>query len=143
MGRILAIDYGQKRVGIAVTDELQLIANSLTTVHSNDIIQFLKEYVSKETVDCFVVGEPKQMNNQASESAKFIIPFINQLKKEFPLIPVERCDERFTSKIATQSILMAGLKKKDRQDKSLVDSVSATLILQTYMETRANKNINK
>ncbi|MEI6821562.1 MAG: Holliday junction resolvase RuvX [Bacteroidota bacterium] len=139
MGRILAIDYGQKRVGIAVTDELQLIANSLTTVHSKDILSFLKEYIKKEKVDCFVVGEPKQMNNQASESVKYINPFINQLKKEFPNMPIERCDERFTSKIATQTILMSGLKKKDRQDKSLIDSISATIILQTYMETKAYK----
>ena len=140
MGRILAIDYGQKRVGLAVTDELQIIANSLKTVASKDVFTFLKEYLTKEKVDCFVIGEPKQMNNQASESNKYIIPFINKLKKEFPTIPIERCDERFTSKIATQTILMAGLKKKDRQDKSLVDAVSATLILQTYMETKANKN---
>ena len=139
MGRILAIDYGQKRVGIAVTDELQLIANSLITVHSKDILSFLKEYIKKEKVDCFVVGEPKQMNNQASESVKYINPFINQLKKEFPNMPIERCDERFTSKIATQTILMSGLKKKDRQDKSLIDSISATIILQTYMETKAYK----
>lgn len=139
MGRILAIDYGQKRVGIAVTDELQLIANSLTTVHSKDILSFLKEYIKKEKVDCFVVGEPKQMNNQASESVKYINPFINQLKKEFPNMPIERCDERFTSKIATQTILMSGLNKKDRQDKSLIDSISATIILQTYMETKAYK----
>ncbi len=139
MGRILAIDYGQKRVGLAVTDQLQLIATSLDTVHSKDIISYLKEYIKKEIVDCFVVGEPKQMNNQASESAKYIIPFINLLKKEFPTIPIERCDERFTSMIATQAILMSGAKKKDRQNKSLVDTVSATLILQTFMETRANK----
>ena len=139
MGRILAIDYGQKRVGLAVTDELQLIANSLTTVHSKDILSFLKEYLKKEKVDCFVVGEPKQMNNQVSESVKFINPFINQLIKEFPNIPIERCDERFTSKIASQTILMSGLKKKDRQDKSLIDSISATIILQTYMETKAFK----
>ena len=139
MGRILAIDYGQKRVGLAVTDELQLIANSLTTVHSKDILSFLKEYLAKEKVECFVVGEPKQMNNQVSESVKYINPFINQLIKEFPNIPIERCDERFTSKIASQTILMSGLKKKDRQDKSLIDSISATIILQTYMETKAFK----
>ena len=142
MGRILAIDYGQKRVGIAVTDELQIIANSLTTVHSKDIFSFLKEYIKKEKVDCFVIGEPKQMNNEASESVKYINPFINQLKKEFPDILIERCDERFTSKIASQTILISGLKKKDRQDKSLIDSISATIILQTYMETKANKQNN-
>ncbi len=136
MGRILAIDYGQKRVGIAVTDELQLIANGLTTVHSKDILTFLKDYISKEKVDCFVVGEPKQMSNLPSESVKFIAPFIKQLKKTFPDIPVERVDERFTSKMASQTIITAGLKKKDRQNKALVDTISATIILQSFMETR-------
>ncbi|NVN96332.1 MAG: Holliday junction resolvase RuvX [Bacteroidetes bacterium] len=136
MGRILAIDYGQKRVGIAVTDEFQLIANGLTTVHSKDILIFLKDYVSKEKVECFVVGEPKQMNNLPSESVKFIDPFIKQLKKNFPEIPIERIDERFTSKIASQTMITAGLKKKDRQNKSLVDTISATIILQSFMEKR-------
>ncbi len=135
MGRILAIDYGQKRVGIAVTDEFQLIANGLTTVHSKDIFIFLKEYILKEKVDCFVVGEPRQMNNLPSESVKFIDPFIKQLKKMFPEIPIERIDERFTSKIASQTMLTAGLKKKDRQNKALVDTISATIILQSYMES--------
>ena len=138
MGRILAIDYGQKRVGIAVTDEFQLIANGLTTVHSKDIFTFLKDYVSKEKVDCFVVGEPKQMNNLPSESVKFIDPFIKQLKKTFPEIPIERVDERFTSKMASQTIIDAGLKKKDRQNKALVDTISATIILQSFMETKFN-----
>jgi putative Holliday junction resolvase len=137
MGRILAIDYGQKRVGIAVTDEFQLIANGLTTVHSKDVLSFLKEYISKEKVDCFVVGEPRQMNNLPSESVKFIDPFIKQLKKTFPDISIERIDERFTSKIASQTILSAGLKKKDRQNKALLDTISATIILQSYMETRS------
>ena len=138
MGRILAIDYGQKRVGIAVTDEFQLIANGLTTVHSKDILTFLKDYVSKEKVDCFVVGEPKQMNNLPSESVKFIDPFIKQLKKAFPEIPIERVDERFTSKMASQTIIDAGLKKKDRRNKALVDTISATIILQSFMETKSN-----
>jgi putative Holliday junction resolvase len=137
MGRILAIDYGQKRVGIAVTDEFQIIANGLTTVHSKDILSFLKDYVSKEKVDCFVVGEPKQMNNLPSESVKFINPFIKQLKKSFPEIPIERVDERFTSKMASQTIIDAGLKKKDRQNKALVDTISATIILQSFMETKS------
>jgi putative Holliday junction resolvase len=137
MGRILAIDFGQKRVGIAVTDEFQIIANGLTTVHSKDILSFLKDYVSKEKVDCFVVGEPKQMNNLPSESVKFINPFIKQLKKSFPEIPIERVDERFTSKMASQTIIDAGLKKKDRQNKALVDTISATIILQSFMETKS------
>jgi putative holliday junction resolvase len=138
MGRIMAIDYGQKRVGLAVTDELQLIANSLTTVRTADIITFLKNYLSKEKVDCFVVGEPKQMNNTPSESLKFIEPFVRLLKKTFPTVPVERMDERFTSKMAFQAMIDGGLKKKDRQNKELVDSISATLILQSYMEYRKN-----
>ncbi|MFZ4401564.1 MAG: Holliday junction resolvase RuvX [Bacteroidales bacterium] len=138
MGRILAIDYGQKRVGIAVTDEFQLIANGLTTVHSKDILIFLKDYVSREKVDCFVVGEPRQMNNLPSESVKFITPFIKQLKKLFPEIPIERVDERFTSKLAFDTMLSAGLKKKDRQNKALVDTISATIILQSFMETKSN-----
>jgi putative holliday junction resolvase len=136
MGRILAIDYGRKRVGIAATDELQLIANPLTTVHSKDIFIFLKEYISRERVDCIVVGEPRQMNNTPSESVLVIEPFVKRLRKEFPEIAVERVDERFTSKIATNSIRKSGVNRKRRQDKALVDTVSATLILQSYMEGR-------
>jgi len=134
MSRILAIDYGQKRVGLAVTDELKLIANSLATVPSKDIFVFLKDYLSKENVECFVVGEPKQMNYTVSESAKFIEPFVKKLAKTFPDIPVERMDERFTSKMASQAILHSGLKKKARQNKALIDKVSATLILQSYLK---------
>ena len=136
MGRILAIDYGRKRVGLAVTDELQIIATPLATISAHNVIQFLKEYNSENRVDCFVVGEPKRMNNKPSESEKYIGPFIRLLKKEFPGIPVERMDERFTSQIAAQTIREAGLKKKDRQNKSLVDTVSAVLILQSYMESK-------
>jgi putative holliday junction resolvase len=136
MGRILAIDYGSKRVGIAATDELQLIANPLTTVHPKDIITFLKDYIAHEPVDCIVVGEPRQMNNTPSESVLVIEPFVKRLRKEFPEITVERVDERFTSKMATNSIREAGVNRKRRQDKALVDVVSATLILQSYMEGR-------
>lgn len=136
-GRLLAIDFGQKRVGLAVTDPEQIIATALTTVRSIDVIPFLKDYTRKESVVLFIVGEPKQMNYQASESEKFIEPFIKQLRKEFPDIPVERVDERFTSKIAQRSILEAGLKKKDRQNKALIDTVSATIILQSYLEQNA------
>ncbi|MCD4746169.1 MAG: Holliday junction resolvase RuvX [Bacteroidales bacterium] len=135
MSRILAIDYGRKRVGLAVTDELKIIANALTTVNTKDIINYLKEYISKENVECFVLGEPKQMNYQASESIKYINPFLKVLKKEFPDIPIKRTDERFTSKIASQTIIAAGLKKKDRQDKALIDKISATLILQSYLDS--------
>lgn len=133
MARIIAIDYGRKRVGLAATDELQIIANALTTVPSKDIFTYLKEYVKNENVECFVIGEAKQMNNTPSESARFIEPFVLKMRKEFPEIKIDRFDERFTSKMATQAILDAGLKKKDRQNKALVDSVSATLILQSYL----------
>jgi putative Holliday junction resolvase len=136
MARILAIDFGQKRVGLAITDELQIIATALTTVPAAEVLPFLKEYTSKNTVECFVVGEPKQMNNTASESAKYIEPFILRLKKEFPSIPVERIDERFTSVMATQAIRDSGAKKKVRMDKSLVDTVSAVIILQSFLEKR-------
>ena len=138
MGRIIAIDYGRKRVGMAVTDELQIIATALTTVHSKDIFPFLKEYCTNEKVDCFVVGEPRQMNNEASEAAEFIEPFVKKLKKEFPVIPIERYDERFTSKMASQAILDAGAKKQKRKDKALVDKVSAVLILQSWLMNRSS-----
>ncbi|HPK05728.1 MAG TPA: Holliday junction resolvase RuvX [Bacteroidales bacterium] len=134
MGRILAIDYGRKRTGIAVSDPLQIISTALQTVETHALIPFLKDYISRETVDCIVVGEPRQMNNQPSESVVYIEPFIRQLKKEFPEIPVERIDERFTSKIASRAIQQSGLKKKDRRDKSLVDSVSAVILLQSWFE---------
>lgn len=135
MGRIIAIDYGQKRTGIAVTDELQMIANGLTTVESRNIFVFLAEYISKEKVDSIVVGEPKQMNNMPSESVRFVDPFVKKLKKLFPSIPVYRLDERFTSKMAFQTMIDAGLKKKARQNKALVDTLSATILLQSYLET--------
>lgn len=137
MGRILAIDYGQKRVGIAVTDVGQMIASPLTTVHSKDIISFLKDYVSKEKVELFIVGEPRQMNNQASESVRFIEPFVRLLVKQFPEIPVERVDERFTSMMAQRTILESGARKKDRQNKALIDTVSAAIILQSYLEAKS------
>ncbi len=140
MGRILAIDYGQKRVGLAVTDELRIIATALTTVHSKDVIRFLKDYLQTEKVDCFVVGEPRQMNNMISDSAKFIEPFVKKLKKEFPDISVERYDELFTSKIAVQTMISAGLKKKDRQNKETVDKISAVLILQSYLDSEKMKS---
>ena len=138
MGRILAIDYGQKRVGIAVTDELKMIASPLTTVHSKDILDFLKEYISREDIEVVVVGEPKQMNNLPSESKGLIDSFIKKFKKQFPEIPVERADERFTSKIAFQSMIDAGLKKKARRNKELVDTISATIILQSYLQSLLN-----
>ena len=136
MGRILAIDYGRKRIGLAVTDPLQIIANSLTTIHSKDIWSFLAEYLEKENVECIVVGYPKQMNNQASEAVRFINPFLKKLTKTYPDMLVKQVDERFTSKIAHQTMIDAGLKKKARQNKALVDTISATIILQSYLEQR-------
>ena len=134
LGRVLAIDYGRKRVGLSVTDPLQMIANSLTTVHAKDIWTFLSDYLTKETVDCIVVGYPKQMNNQASEAVRYINPFLKRLQKLYPGMDIQLVDERFTSKMAHQTMIDAGLKKKSRQNKALVDSISATIILQSYLE---------
>lgn len=133
MGRILAIDYGQKRTGIAVTDELKMIANGLTTVSSHDVFNFLKDYLSRENVECFVVGYPKQMNNMPSESVKYTEPFVKKLSLMFPGIEIKRLDERFTSKMAFQTMVDAGLRKKDRQNKGLVDTISAAILLQSYL----------
>lgn len=135
MGRILAIDYGTKRTGLAVTDEMQIIASGLTTVATKELIQFLKNYIATETVDKFVVGLPKQMNNTASESEVYIQKFLLQLEKAIPQIPVDRVDERFTSKMAVQTMIDSGLKKKQRKNKALVDEISATLILQGYLSS--------
>lgn len=136
LGRIVAIDYGLKRTGLAATDELQIIASGLTTVLTKDIFTFLTKYVTTESVELFVVGLPKQMDNTASESEQLIKPFIEKLKHLFPNIPVKRVDERFTSKIAFQSMLQSGLKKKKRQNKALIDEISATLILQSYLSQK-------
>jgi putative Holliday junction resolvase len=139
MGRIIAIDYGRKRTGLAATDPMQIIANALDTIPSPTVINYLKEYIESEEVDEFVVGYPKQMNNTASESVKYIDPFIKQLKRAFPGKPIELADERFTSKMAFQAMIDAGLGKKDRQNKELVDSISATIILQSYLEMKKNE----
>ena len=133
MARILAIDYGKKRTGIAVTDQLQIIASGLTTVSTNELYSFLKEYTNNEKVELFLVGEPKQMDNSVSESEALIAPFIDELMKLFPTIPIKRIDERFTSKMAFQTMIDSGLKKKQRQNKALVDEISATIILQSYL----------
>ena len=140
MSRILAIDYGKKRSGVAVTDPLQLIAGGLTTV-STELLAFIKQYVAKEQVERILVGLPKQMNNEASENMKRIEPFVNTLRKQLPTIPVTYVDERFTSVLAHRAMLDAGLKKKDRQNKALVDEISATIILQSYLETQKRMNI--
>ena len=136
MSRIVAIDYGRKRTGIAVSDTMQIIANGLTTVATHDLLDFITNYVKKEPVECIIVGLPKQMNNEASESMKYIDPFVRSLKKRFPEILVEFVDERFTSVLAHRTMPEAGLKKKDRQNKALVDEISATIILQTYLESK-------
>lgn len=136
MPRLMAIDYGTKRVGIAVTDSSQMIATALATVHSKDIFQFLADYFKKEEVECVVIGEPKQMNNRPSESAVYVNKFIAEFIKKFPHKIVQRMDERFTSKIAAQTMLQAGLKKQDRRDKKILDVISATLILQSYLEQK-------
>ena len=136
MGRILAFDYGTKRTGIAVTDPLQLIASGLKTVETSEILTFLKSYCTDEKVVLFVVGLPKQMNNLPSESEQFIKSFIRNLKRTFPEIPIKREDERFTSKMALQSMIDSGIKKKQRQNKSMVDEISATLILQSYLNRK-------
>jgi len=136
MGRILAIDYGTKRIGIAVTDTLQIIANALDTVNSKDAMNFLKDYFEKEEVESIVIGKPSNLDYTDNEIEKNIQSFIVDLKKSFPKIKIERMDERFTSKIAQRTILDAGIKKMKRRNKSLVDKVSATLILQSYLETK-------
>lgn len=136
MGRILAIDFGAKRTGIAVTDELQIIASGLTTVDTTKLLDFLKAYAEKEDVELFLIGLPKQMNNLASESEPYIQNFLRQLQEYLPFIPIERIDERFTSKLAFQTMIDSGLNKKQRQNKALIDEISATLILQSYLHSK-------
>jgi len=137
--RIMAFDYGTKRIGIAVTDPMQIIATGLDTIHPNKIIDYLKKYFQTEQVERFIVGEPKQMDNTPSQSAIHVKGFANLLKKTFPDIPVEMLDERFTSKMASAAILQGGLKKMDRRNKELVDTVSAVILLQSWMEARINR----
>ncbi|MEB8329681.1 Holliday junction resolvase RuvX [Flavobacteriaceae bacterium KMM 6897] len=134
MARIVALDFGKVRTGIAVTDELQLIASGLATVETKGLLDFLKNYVQKEKVEKFVVGEPKQMDNSPSESEALIQPFLLKLLEAFPEIPVVRHDERFTSKMAFQTMIDSGLKKKQRRNKALVDEISATIILQAFLQ---------
>lgn len=135
MGRILSLDVGRKRTGIAVTDPLKLIANGLSTVPTGKIFEFLASYLSNEDVELIVIGMPKQMNNEPSEAVKYIEPILNRIKKLYPNIPVKHIDERFTSKIAHQTMLEGGVKKMDRRDKAMVDTISATIILQSYLES--------
>jgi len=134
MGRILSLDYGQKRVGFAVTDELQICAHALETVHVSHAFDYLKNYITTENVETIVVGEPKTMKNTDSDAARFIEPFVNRLKKEIKDINIVRFDERFTSKMAFQTLIDAGVNKKTRANKALLDKISATIILQSYLQ---------
>ena len=142
MSRILAVDYGQKRTGLAVTDPLQIIANGLDTVSSNDIVDYLKKYFSREDVELVVIGYPKQMNNAPSDAVRYVNEFIRKFEKNFPDIKYVLMDERFTSKMALQTMIDGGIKKQQRRDKALVDKISATIILQSYMEMKANSQNN-
>ena len=139
LGRILAVDFGTKRVGIAVTDPLKIIANGLTTVRSKDIYDFLKDYLGKEDIETIVVGYPKDLKNNNAEPVRFIDPFLKKLRKLFPDVPIDIYDERFTSKLAQIAMIEGGLKKKERQNKALTDKISAVIILQSYMEYINNK----
>jgi len=134
MARIMAFDYGTKRIGIAVTDPLQIIATGLDTIHPKDIVDFIKKYMLTEQIEAFVLGDPKQMDGSPSENAQHVKGFSTILKKNFPGVPQHLVDERFTSKMAHATIMQSGLKKSDRRDKERVDTISATIILQYYME---------
>ena len=140
MARILSIDYGKKRTGLAVTDPLQIIASGLATVSTSELFDYLKQYVSTEQVERIVIGEPKQPNGQPSENLQRVQQFVNRWRKAEPDIPIEYYDERFTSVLAHQAMIDVGLKKKDRQNKALVDEISATIILQDYMRSKSNHN---
>ena len=136
MARILSIDYGKKRTGLAVTDPLQLIAGGLATVSTSTLFDYLKQYVAQESVERIVIGEPRQPNGEPSENLERVRQFVNRWHKAMPDIPIEFYDERFTSVLAHQAMIDGGLKKKARQDKALVDEISATIILQDYMRSR-------
>lgn len=138
MARLLAIDYGKKRTGLAVSDEMQIIAGGLTTVATTELVDYILDYIKREQVERIVVGLPKQMNNEPSENMRRVEPFVNRLRKLLPDIPVDYHDERFTSVLAQRTIIEAGIKKMARRNKELVDEVSATIILQSYMESRRN-----
>ena len=136
MGRILAIDYGRKRTGLAVTDMLRITANPLLTIEMNTLLNWLSEYFAQEQVDEVVIGHPTQMNGAESESMNYIRPFIGNFKKQFPNMPIIMYDERFTSVLAHQAMLTGGMKKKDRQNKAVVDKIAACIILEDYLESK-------
>ena len=139
MGRILGIDYGNKRIGLAITDPLQMFASPLVTISPQEFDSYIENYLKTIQIDEFVIGYPVQMNNMPSESVKYINPFLKKVKKLFPEIPVHLVDERFTSKLAFQTLIDGGVKKKDRRDKSMVDKISASIILQSFLDGRSNK----
>jgi putative Holliday junction resolvase len=139
MGRLMAIDYGAKRIGLAVSDPMQIIATSLDTVSPKDIFEYIKIYDQKEGIDAFIIGMPKQLNNTDSSNAPLVKKFVKQLQVHFPDKPLHLADERFTSSIALQTMIAGGMKKKDRRDKANVDKISAVIILQSFMETRSNR----
>ncbi len=143
MGRIIGIDFGTKRIGLAATDPLQIIASPLDTVGNNEFFSYIAGYMKTEQVEAFVIGYPVQMNNQPSESVRFINPFIKKLKATYPDIDIHLADERFTSQMALRTMIDGGVKKKDRKDKSMVDKISASIILQSYLESRSNRTDNK
>ena len=136
MGRIVALDYGKKRTGIAVSDPLKIIAGGLTTLPSKEIIGFLKHYIAENTVDLFILGDPCQMNYEPSENKERVLKFKEHLNQSFPDIEIQMIDERFTSLLAHQAMIQGGLKKKDRRNKALVDELSATILLQSFLETK-------
>lgn len=139
MGRILGIDYGRKRSGVAVTDTLKIIAGNLATVSTHTLMTFIKDYIAREPVERIVIGLPTQLNGEPSESMKYIEPFVNQLRKLLPDMPIVMYDERFTSTIAHQAMIDGGMKKSDRRDKARVDAIAATIILNDYLQSRYNQ----
>jgi putative Holliday junction resolvase len=139
MGRIMAIDYGTKRIGLAVTDPLQMFASPLLTVSTSEFDAFIEGYIKKETVDAFVIGYPMQMNNLPSQAVNSVNPFIKKLKNKYPDIHIHLADERFTSQMALRTMIEGGVKKKDRMDKGMIDKISASIILQSFLDSRPDK----
>lgn len=139
MARILGIDYGRKRTGIAVTDPLQIVANGLTTVPTHTLLDFIKKYIEQEQVEAIVIGKPTQLNGEPSESMRYIDPFIKRLQNELPQMPIILFDERFTSTLAHQAMIDGGMKKKDRQDKARVDAIAASIILNDYLQSKSQR----